>query len=79
VKGGSNALKNVIFGYHMQKLQRGRCSKIVSSIYVHIDFGDVHIMMMVVLGKVQFWIYPPDINAHPTCSIIQLWLICVST
>jgi len=46
VKGGSNTPKNATFGYHMQKLGRdkvffGRGSKIISSTYVHIDFGDV--------------------------------------
>jgi len=35
----------------------GRSSKIVSSTYVHIDLGDVHIVTMVVLGRVQFWVY----------------------
>jgi len=36
--------------------------KIVSSTYVHIDFGDACTMMMVVLGKVQFWVHPPSFN-----------------
>jgi len=51
VKGGSNAPKNAAFGYCkgycMQKLWRvkvcvGRCLKIVSLTYIHIDFGDVY-------------------------------------
>jgi len=41
----------------------GRDSKIVSShTYVHINFGNVHKVMMVVLGKVQLWIYSPYIQ-----------------
>jgi len=31
-----------------------RCFEFFSSTYVHIDFGDVHRVMMAVLGKVQF-------------------------
>jgi len=63
VKRSCNTPKNVTFGYHIQKLWRiilfGRCSKIVSWMYLHIDFEDVYRVMMVLLGGVQFWVYPP--------------------
>jgi len=35
------------------KVSFDTCSKIVSSTNVHIDFGDVHRVMMMILGKVQ--------------------------
>jgi len=30
----------------------GRCSRIIPSTYIHTNFGDVHKVLMVVLGKV---------------------------
>jgi len=42
----------------------GRCFKIVSSTYAHIDLGDVHRVMMVVLGRVRFWMCPCHQSQH---------------
>jgi len=37
----------------------GRCSKIISSTYIYINFGDVHRVMVVVSSMVQFGVHPP--------------------
>jgi len=55
---GSNVQKNATFGCCMQKLCQiffWRCSRIISSIWIHANFGDVLTMMMAILDRVQFW------------------------
>jgi len=59
----------------MQKLWRVKkiwidVLEFFSSLYVHIDFGDVHKVMMAVLDRVQFGMYPSYMTlAH---SFIEL-------
>jgi len=34
---------------------------------IHIDFGDVHKVMMADLGRLQFWVYPPYMTHALIC------------
>jgi len=52
IDGYAKVTKNQSFFY-------GRCSQINSSIDVRIVLGDVYKMVMTVLDKVQFCVYPP--------------------
>jgi len=44
--------------------------------YIHIDYGDVHIVMKVVLGRVQFWVHPPSnwLHCSVTFGMVFIWL-----
>ncbi len=47
----------------------GRCSKFFFPHSYIFDFGDVPIVMMVVLSSVQFWVQTPYLFMQPLCRV----------
>jgi len=66
--------------YELSKLFLfGRGSKISSSTEVHIDFGDVHKVMMAVLDRVQFFgVHPSYVQLLTKDFISKYSFLCIS-